>query len=106
MRTSVFILSLVFAMTNFAEANTTRILHVDSPETMDQPFEILTSGSREVIEVDSNNLELNYHHQYITHLSSQQAPNVAVHLVPNDDSFVVFQTSRQGRFAQGLSMTI
>jgi hypothetical protein len=58
MRTTVFILSLVFGVTNFAEANITRILHVDSPETMDQPFEVLTSGSTEVIEVDANNLEL------------------------------------------------
>jgi len=58
MKKTILTLSVLFALTNFAEANTTRILHVDSPEFMDQPFEVLTSGSREVIEVNANNLEL------------------------------------------------
>lgn len=48
--------SLLLSQTVFAEP--TRILHINSPEMIDENYEVLTSGSREVIEVNSNNLEL------------------------------------------------
>ena len=56
MKTTLLVLSL--ALASIAQANTTRILHLDSPELMNEPFEVLTSGSREVIKVNANNLEL------------------------------------------------
>lgn len=97
MKTQLMTLALLtLAATNSIANEETRILHIDSPNTALESFEILTSKSRETLTVNPNNTEL------VNKLFEAKELNSAVELESDESGVTSVKVLNEGKNLAGL----